>query len=339
MKAARGLLILLVTVALVFLASSSQVFGAAKEIQIKCGVPGALSELYVQGMLAIAEAVKTEGVKQGYDIKMQVFPNSSLAGGSQQAELELLQAGAIQMVNYSSANFAAFEPKISMVSMPFLFADFEDAYKFYSSPFVDEITAGLDKKGMKVLGMFTRGFRQLTNSKRPVRTLNDVKGLKVRVMNNPLYVSIFDALGAKAVPMSFSEVYTGLQLGTIDGQENSADTTKSAKVFEVQKFMTLWNYSTDSAVIAVSTKWWNGLDKPAQTLIMTAVKNEEKRQYTLAKQKEDEALASLKGSLKIETLDPGEQEKLRAATKAVWDKYENVFGKDLIDRVQKFMKK
>jgi tripartite ATP-independent transporter DctP family solute receptor len=270
---------------------------------------------------------------------MQVFPNSSLAGGSQQAELELLQTGAIQMVNYSSANFAAFEPKISMVSMPFLFADFEDAYKFYSSPFVDEITAGLDKKGMKVLGMFTRGFRQLTNSKRPVRTLNDVKGLKVRVMNNPLYVSIFDALGAKAVPMSFSEVYTGLQLGTIDGQENSADTTKSAKVFEVQKYMTLWNYSTDSAVIAVSTKWWNGLDKPAQTLIMTAVKNEEKRQYTLAKQKEDEALASLKGSLKIETLDPGEQEKLRAATKAVWDKYENVFGKDLIDRVQKFMKK
>ena len=339
MKAARGLLILLVTVALVFLASSSQVFGAAKEIQIKCGVPGALSELYVQGMLAIAEAVKTEGVKQGYDIKMQVFPNSSLAGGSQQAELELLQAGAIQMVNYSSANFAAFEPKISMVSMPFLFADFEDAYKFYSSPFVDEITAGLDKKGMKVLGMFTRGFRQLTNSKRPVRTLNDVKGLKVRVMNNPLYVSIFDALGAKAVPMSFSEVYTGLQLGTIDGQENSADTTKSAKVFEVQKYMTLWNYSTDSAVIAVSTKWWNGLDKPAQTIIMTAVKNEEKRQYTLAKQKEDEALASLKGSLKIDTLDPGEQEKLRAATKAVWDKYENVFGKDLIDRVQKFMKK
>ena len=339
MKAARGLLILLVTVALVFLASSSQVFGAAKEIQIKCGVPGALSELYVQGMLAIAEAVKTEGVKQGYDIKMQVFPNSSLAGGSQQAELELLQTGAIQMVNYSSANFAAFEPKISMVSMPFLFADFEDAYKFYSSPFVEEITAGLDKKGMKVLGMFTRGFRQLTNSKRPVRTLNDVKGLKVRVMNNPLYVSIFDALGAKAVPMSFSEVYTGLQLGTIDGQENSADTTKSAKVFEVQKYMTLWNYSTDSAVIAVSTKWWNGLDKPAQTIIMTAVKNEEKRQYTLAKQKEDEALASLKGSLKIDTLDPGEQEKLRAATKAVWDKYENVFGKDLIDRVQKFMKK
>jgi len=339
MKTARGILTLIVTVSLAFLVSSSPVFGAAKQIQIKCGVPGALSELYVQGMLTISEAVKAEGAKQGYDITMQVFPNSSLGGGSQQAELELLQAGAIQMVNYSSANFAAFEPKISIISMPFLFADFDDAYKFYSSPFVEEITAGLDQKGMKVLGMFTRGFRQLTNSKRPVRTVNDVKGLKVRVMNSPLYVSIFDALDAKAVPMSFSEVYTGLQLGTIDGQENSADTTKSTKVYEVQKYMTLWNYSTDSSVIAVSTKWWNGLDAQAKTIITTAVKNEEKRQYTLVRQKEDEALASLKGSLKVDTLEPGEQAKLREATKKVWDKYESVFGKDLIDRVQKFTKK
>ncbi len=339
MKTSKGLLTLILAVSLIFVFSNGSAFGAAKEIQIKCGVPGALSELYVQGMLAIADAIKAEGAKQGYDIKMQVFPNSSLAGGSQQAELELLQAGAIQMVNYSSANFAAFEPKISIISMPFLFADFEDAYKFYSSPFVNEITAGLEKKGMKVLGMFTRGFRQLTNSKRPVRSLDDVKGLKVRVMNNPLYVSIFDALNAKAVPMSFSEVYTGLQLGTIDGQENSADTTKSAKVYEVQKYMTLWNYSTDSSVIAVSTKWWDGLDAPAKTIITTAVKNEEKRQYALAKQKEDEALDSLKTSLKIDTLAPGEQEKLRAATKKVWDKYENVFGKDLIDRVQKFLQK
>jgi tripartite ATP-independent transporter DctP family solute receptor len=339
MKAIRGILPLILAFSLIGLVPTSPVFGAAKEVQIKCGVPGALSELYVQGMLAIADAVKAEGTKQGYDIKLQVFPNSSLGGGSQQAELELLQAGAIQMVNYSSANFAAFEPKISIISMPFLFADFDDAYKFYSSPFVEEITAGLDKKGMKVLGMFTRGFRQLTNSKRPVRTLNDVKGLKVRVMNSPLYVSIFDALDAKAVPMSFSEVYTGLQLGTIDGQENSADTTKSAKVYEVQKYMTLWNYSTDSSVIAVSTKWWDGLDAQAKTIITTAVKNEEKRQYTLVKQKEDEALDSLKGSLKIDTLAPGEQAKLREATRKVWDKYENVFGKDLIDRVQKFTKK
>jgi tripartite ATP-independent transporter DctP family solute receptor len=339
MKATRGILTLIVTVSLVCLVSSSPVFGAAKEIQIKCGVPGALSELYVQGMAAISDVVKAEGAKQGYDIKMQVFPNSSLGGGSQQAELELLQAGAVQMVNYSSANFAAFEPKISMISMPFLFADFDDAYKFYSSPFVEEITAGLDKKGMKVLGMFTRGFRQLTNSKRPVRTLDDVKGLKIRVMNNPLYVSIFDSLNAKAVPMSFSELYTGLQLGTIDGQENSADTTKSAKVYEVQKYMTLWNYSTDSSVIAVSAKWWNGLDAQPKTIITTAVKNEEKRQYALAKQKEDEALESLKGSLKIDTLAPGEQAKLRAATKKVWDQYESVFGKDLVDRVQKFLQK
>lgn len=338
MKTIRWGLVLCIMVS-VALILPGQVSAGAKQVQIKCGVPGVPSELYVQGMLAIAATAKAEGAKRGYEINMQVFPNSSLGGGSQQAELELLQAGAIQMLNYSSANFAAFEPKISILSMPFLFAGFDDAYKFYSSPFVEEITAGLDKKGIKVLGMFVRGFRQLTNSKRSVRSLGDLKGLKVRVMNSPLYVSIFEALDAKAVPMSFSEVYTGLQLGTIDGQENSADSIKSTKVYEVQKFLTLWNYSTDSAVIAVSTKWWGELDDTVKNILMTAIKTEEKQQYTLVQQKEEEAVAFLKASLKIETLEPAEQARLKEATKKIWDKNEAVFGKDLIERVQKFMKK
>ena len=313
------------------------VFGAPEKLHIKCGVPGALSELYVKGMIEISEIVKEEGVKLGYDINLQVFPNSQLGGGSQQAELELLQAGAVQMLNYSSANFAAFEPKISLISMPFLFSSFEDAYKFYSSPLVDEITAGLEKKGIKIIGMFCRGFRQITNSKRPVLTIEDIKGLKVRVMNNPLYVSIFDVLGGKAVPMSFSEVYTALQLSTIDGQENSADTIKNSKIYEVQKYVTLWNYSTDSSCIAVSTQWWNGLDGKIKNIILDAVKKVEERQYQQAKQKEDEALAFLKSYLQISNLSPEEQSKFREMTKKVWDKYETVFGKDLITRVQTFM--
>jgi len=137
--------------------STSPVFGAAKEIQIKCGVPGALSELYVQGMLAISDAVKAEGAKQATTSKCKCFRTlprgwvatgrARIAAGWRHPDGELQQR-----------ELRAFEPKISIISMPFLFADFDDAYKFYSSPFVEEITAGLDKKGMKVLGMFTRGF-------------------------------------------------------------------------------------------------------------------------------------------------------------------------------------
>lgn len=157
--------------------------------------------------------------------------------------------------------------------MPWTFADYDEAKEIISTTGGDYYEKRLANKKLTYLGAFHNGFRQLTNSKHPVKEPKDLKGLKIRIPGSKIYMEFWEAIGASPTAMSWSEVFTAIQQGTIDGQENGAPITKSAKMYEVQKYMTVWNYAYDCDLIICNTKVWDSMDKNTQKLLQECIKD------------------------------------------------------------------
>ena len=246
----------------------------------------------------------------------------------------MCQQGTIEMHITSTAYLANLVPRTSIVSLPFLFRDIAQVTAFVKSEsrILDTISKELNTKNLHILAWWPRGFRQLTNSKLPVQTIADLRGLKLRVMNNPLYTDNMRAMLANPVPMAWGEVYNGLQLKTIDGQENAEDVIFNSRLYEAQKFMTIWDYSIDLEVVLVNFNWWKNLDKQQQDLITAiaresvGIEEELLRQNTMLLRKKiaDQGMA-------IHYLTPAEKTIFRQAVTPVWNKYEKVFGKSFLD--------
>ena len=167
---------------------------------------------------------------------------------------------------------AVIDEKLSIATIPWVFDNYSEArqvidesgYKFYEER--------LAEKGITYLGSFHNGFRQISNSKREVRTPKDVQGLKIRVPGSEVYMNFFKALGADPIAMSWSEVFTAIQQGTIDGQENGVSITDSAKMDEIQEYMTLWNYTYENDLFVANTEIWNSLEEKTRELLLDKAK-------------------------------------------------------------------
>ena len=177
------------------------------------------------------------------NVTIDVFPNDTLAGGNSTKGVEYIATGGSDLGSY------------------------QDARETIDSTGGAYYAKLLEPKGITYLGSFHNGFRQLTNSKRAVTKPEDLKGLKIRVPGSAVYMNVFDALGANPTAMSWSEVFTAIQQGTIDGQENGCSITKSAKMDEIQAYMTIWNYSYENDLFIANTKIWNSLDESTQELL------------------------------------------------------------------------
>lgn len=272
--------------------------------------------------------------KSGGRFKPEVYHSGVLSAGKGEAEIEMCQQGSIEIHITSTAYLANLVPKTSVVSLPFLFRDINQVAALVKSksPVLDSINLELNQKGLHIIAWWPRGFRQLTNSRQPVRRIQDLRGLKLRVMNNPLYADNIKAMLASPVPMAWGEVYNGLQLKTIDGQENAEDVIYNSRLFEAQQYMTIWDYSVDLEVVLVNLAWWADLTAQERRLIQevadASVDFEEKllRSNTLALRKKiaDEGM-------EIHYLTPEDKAIFREAVTPVWQKYEQIFGKAFID--------
>ena len=200
-------------------------------------------------------------------VTIDVFPNDTLAGGNSTKGVEYIATGGSDLGAYASCVLANLEPKISVATIPWSFTSYQDAREIIDSTGGAYYAQVLEPKGITYLGSFHNGFRQLTNSKRPVTKPEDLKGLKIRVPGSAVYMGVFDALGANPTAMSWSEVFTAIQQGTIDGQENGCSVTKSAKMDEIQAYMTIWNYSYENDLFIANTKIWESLDANTQELL------------------------------------------------------------------------
>jgi len=263
------------------------------------------------------------------EVKVTIFPNAVL--GDERTLLERMKMGIVDAGIITSGPFVNFVPQFGVVDMPFLFRDSEHAYKVLDGPIGDKLFADLEPQGWKGLAWAERGFRNLTNNKRPINKPEDVAGLKIRLMQNPIYVDSFKALGANAVPMAWTEALTALQQHTIDGQENPLNVIVSFKLYESQKYLAITRHAYAPAPIIMSMMTWKKLTPAQQTAVLKAAR--EAAQYERDYDNQNEA-----GWLK-ELADKGmvitkpDLSAFLKAVKPVYDTYSDKFGKDLINAI------
>ena len=216
---------------------------------------------------------------------------------------------------------------IRTINLPFLFQNGKEVDALLDGPFGQKLMAKLPEKGLIGFGFWENGFRQVTNSRRPITKADDFSGLKLRVIQNPLFIETFRELGANAVPMPFTEVYTALETKTIDGQENPLATILASKFFEVQKYAVQSNHIYSVWAFLMSKRFWDRLTPDEQALITEAANEAKDFERKTIRAFELTALEELKSKgMEVSTLAEAETTKLRDETKSVRDKFTIEFG-------------
>ncbi len=296
------------------------------QLDLKISLVNAPSDIVTLGAIFLSENINQRSFGK---IASQVYHSGVLSGGKGSAEIELCQQGSIEIHITTTAYLANLVKKTSIFSLPFLFRDIDQVVGLAKSESVTlkKINNELHDKNIHVIAWWPRGFRQLTNSKRPVRNMEDIQGLKFRVMTNQLFVDNMNAMGAHPVPMDWGEVYNALQLKTIDGQENAEDVIFSSRLYEVQEYMTIWDYSTDYEVVLVNFNWWKGLDENIRRIIQDVADESVDYQVKLLEKNTMELREKItRNKMQIYYMDLEDKLVFRNAVKPVWDEYTRLFG-------------
>jgi TRAP-type transport system periplasmic protein len=216
---------------------------------------------------ALSMVFKTEvESRTNGDIEVRIYPSGSL--GTQREILEQINAGVTHSSAATLGGVSAFYPNVDILNAPFVFKNIEDAYRLMQSDFMSDFQEDIRKKtGFHVLGFIPVAGFQLTNSKGPIKTPADMKGLKMRTMTMPLHMKFMEALGASATPIAWSEIYTSLQTRVVDGQHNPLYIIQTSKLYEVQKYMTISNHMTAFYCWVVSDKWFSSLSSQEQDIV------------------------------------------------------------------------
>jgi tripartite ATP-independent transporter DctP family solute receptor len=235
------------------------------EMEIKLGVvtkPGSAQNIAAEKFQELIEQ-RSKG-----EIKVQIFHSASL--GNETEILQQVQMNTIQMAVITGGPFDTFDPIARVVNYPFLFKDNAQADEILDGPLGTKILKSLESSGFKGLCFSENGFRNLTNNKRAVKSPDDIKGLKIRVMASAIHKAIWQALGANPTPMPWP-IYTELEQGVIDGQENPLWVMEVYKFYEIQKYMTLSRHVYSYHIDVASLKWWEKLDSKTQDMIQKAM--------------------------------------------------------------------
>lgn len=241
---------------------------------------------------------KTQG-----EIKLRLFPDSTL--GNAQTMIAAVRGGTIDIEMSGSPNFTGLEPKLNVIDIPFIFKDRSHVYRVLDGEVGQELLADLEKQGLKGLAFWDVGFRSFTNSKKPVKTPDDIKNLKVRTNQNPMYIQAFSLLGANPVPMPLSELYTALETRAVDAQEHPIGIVWSSKLYEVQKYLSLTNHGYTPLIVVMNKAKFDGLAPQLQTALVEAAQEAGAYQRQLNEQNERDLLAKMQqqGIEVIESVD------------------------------------
>ncbi|WP_077966045.1 TRAP transporter substrate-binding protein [Ensifer adhaerens] len=285
----------------------------------------------VTGMEKFAELVKD---KSGGKIEVKLFPGGTLGGDVQ--TVSALQGGVIEMTVLNAGILANNVKQFGAVDLPFLFDSGAEADKVMDGAFGDSLLKLLPDTGLVGLGYWELGFRNLTNNRHPVTKLEDIKGLKIRTIQSPIPIELFNTLGANAVPLPYTELYTALETGTVDGQENPAANILNAKFYEVQKYMTLTRHQYNPQIVLVSKKFWDGLNDEEKTVLQTAATEARDYQRKVSREADAAALEEIrKTGMEVSEFSPEETQKLRDAVKPVIEKFSAEIGTETVQALFK----
>ena len=205
--------------------------------------------------------------RSGGNVTVAVFPNDQLANGNASRGIEMIASGSVDLAAYATCTLAVVDEKLPVATIPWIFDDYAQAREIIDTTGGAYYAERLALKNMTYLGSFHNGFRQITNSKHEVSEPADMEDLKIRVPGSVVYMGFFRALGADPTSMNWSEVFTAIQQGTIDGQENGVSITSTSKMQEVQDYLTMWNYSYENDLFVANTEVWNSLEPETQELL------------------------------------------------------------------------
>ena len=205
--------------------------------------------------------------RSGGNVTVAVFPNDQLANGNASRGIEMIASGSIDLAAYATCTLAVIDEKLPVATIPWIFDDYAQAREVIDTTGGEYYAQRLAMKGMTYLGSFHNGFRQITNSKHEVTDPSDMENLKIRVPGSVVYMGFFRALEADPTSMNWSEVFTAIQQGTIDGQENGVSITSTSKMQEVQDYLTMWNYSYENDLFVANTEIWESLEPQTQELL------------------------------------------------------------------------
>jgi TRAP-type transport system periplasmic protein len=263
--------------------------------------------------------------KSGGRFKVNVFPGGTLGGDA--PNVSALQGGTIDFVQLNSGILASQVKAFEVYDLPFLFANAAEADAVVDGPFGQKLHGMLAEKGIVGLAYVELGFRNLTNSKKPIKTVEDIAGLKLRVIPNAINIDWVKALGANPTPLAFPELYAALEQKAIDGQENPLSVILANKFFEVQKHLAVTNHQYNPQSLIMSKKVWEALAPADQKLIQEAAREASLFQRKVNRDKSADDLQELKqAGMQVTELSPAEQAKLRDKLKPVVDKHGAALG-------------
>ncbi len=282
-----------------------------------------------KGQAALKFKERAEALLPG-KVKVEVYPNSQLYGDAK--EMEALALGDVQMIAPSLSKFDRYTKKIQVFDLPFLFDDMEAVDKFQASEVGQSLLSSFKDKGLLGLAYWHNGLKQLS-AKRPLVEPQDAKGLKFRVQNSDVLVAQFEAVGAVPQKMAFAEVYQALQVGTVDGQENTWSNCFSQKYQEVQSDFTESNHGLIDYAVVVNAEWWDGLPPDIKKGLQQALEEATKVNNDIAGKLNEEAKAKIKASkgVTIHELTKQERADWKKAMEPVWKKFTPAIGADVVD--------
>lgn len=279
-------------------------------------------------LTAMAEEVKQ---KTNGRVEIRLHPGGALGGDRE--VIEGVQLGTVDMTISSTSIFANFVPDVQVFDIPFLFRDFDHAQAVLDGPVGKEILAKFDARGFKGLGLGGIGFRQLTNSRRPVASVEDVKGLKIRTQENPIHLQVWRALGALPTPMAIPEVFTALQQGVVDGQENPIGAIINNKFGQVQKYLTISNHAFTPVALVMSPKAYTSLAGDEKKILDAAALEAMKRCKEEVAKVEKTGVDQLRG-MSLQVVEKIDTAKFQDLLKPTFAELAKRFGESTINRIK-----
>ncbi|MCS7232818.1 MAG: TRAP transporter substrate-binding protein [Synergistetes bacterium] len=328
----KKLISLVLLMGFVFIAFPSLVLGQPIEIKVASVLPQ--GHCLVDACFKFKEEIEK---LSGGKIVVKVFPSGQLGSGREL--IEGVQMGSIQMCEHSLAPLSGFSKTFLVFNLPYLFKTREIAYEFLDSPIGEEMKRLVEKDGILVLSFWENGYRHVTNSKRPIKTPADLKGLKIRTMENPVHMEAFRQMGALPTPMAFGEVFTALQQGVIDGQENSYSNMYVMKFHEVQKYITDTSHFYDVTGFMINPKFFYSLSPDLQEAVKKAAKTATTFQRERAITDDDKFRKLVAEKLQFTELTPEERAKFAEASKGTYDVFKKEIGEENLNKILNELKK
>lgn len=320
------------------LAASSTAYAANYKSEYKLSIVVGTAFPWGQGAEIWANLVKE---RTNGRINIKLYPGTSLVQGDQTREFTAIRQGVIDMAVGSTINWSPQVKQLNLFSLPFLMPDYAAIDALINGKVGEALFKDIEKAGVVPLAWGENGYRQLSNSKREIKSPDDMKGMKLRVVGSPLYIDTFTALGANPTQMSWADAQPALATGAVDGQENPLSIYAGAKLYDVaQKYLTLWNYVADPLVFVVNKQVWESWTEEDRKIVRQAALDAAKQEIAIARKgvtpEDPSLLKQIEGhGVTVTSLTADQHAAFVKATQPVFEKWKKTIGEDLVNQAVK----